>query len=462
MRQIFHVFLFLLLSLFASFPVNVHSESLDSGIKFSSARSSRPDRAGKFKKFTYAKAEFLKQQAKRAKKPVIANNVTERIAGDTLSNLRPSRSYKTNGAIDAQVCGGEGIFNSYDEYLDCSDLAIAECTTGDRFAKAFCIYQRCGNTPDNFEGLWRDLDSKNIGAGEQYYKSNFGSAASGYDSIAISLHPCLLDAAARFYTTSNANADVMGALFSLGTADLQLFHPAKSNNQNLSSGRVRLSYDGDFIVTINRDDFGATTVPFSFQKEIFKTFPKTPEDASRVYWVDKVIPVNMIFRPQGVIGVEIQARVSPESRVLEVNFAGYNDFGTSADAGAAREGVSNNSSVGILSLIQSEYRTNKYVSMNAEAESMLPSITELSQLEFWPIKGSFKPICAQWFKSQTTHPEYGYRCSTLVDFGPISERKGKVRTVRDGSDRLLYYDDPTDEQDVLVPYPYRSPILDDF
>ncbi len=460
------MYIYLRLILLASFILVSNSQSSDAQENFqvSNSRSDRTERNSKFKKFSYNKTAFLKKQSKRSKKTVIKNTKKERAASVDNSNLRPSRNYKGGGSVGANVCGGDGIFNSYAEYLDCSDLAIAECPKDDSDEQAFCIYNRCGNTPDNFDSLWRDLDDRSKGGGNSYFKNNFGSSASGNDRLSIALHPCLYDGAARFFTTSNASADVMGAVYSLGNADLKLFHPAKSNNDNLSSGRVRLGFDGDNIVTINRDDFGKTTVPFSYQREIFKSFPKSPEDASRVYWVDGVIPVNMIFRPQGVIGVEMEARVSPESRVLEVQFAAYNDFGTSADAGAARDGVGNNTSVGILSLIQSEYRTNKFISMNAEPEGMLPSLSELSQLEYWPTKGSFKPICAQWFKSATTHPEYGLRCSNLVDFGLISDRKGTIVTVDDGSDRILIYDDPEDEQepDGLIPYPYRNPILDDF
>ena len=403
-----------------------------------------------------------KGSAKKSNKP---GTKVVTIRAQSPSSQRPSRSFRDSGGVNGNGCSGlDAVFPSYAAYLDCADAAVTQCTQSDSADKAFCIVERCKNLPNEFEGFWRTLDGDSKFVSSSYYKTNFGSATSGEDRFEVALHPCLYDGAGQFTTKFNSSAVVMGDVYPLASSFLSLFHPAKTENRNLSRGDARLSFNGQTLTRILRDDFGATTVPFSYQQELFKSFPRSAEEDQKVYWVNGVIPVYMYFRPQGVIGLELQARVAPESRFLEVEFKSYSDFGTSAAVGPAREGVNGISYTGTLSLIQSEYRTSKYISLNAEENEMLPNVSELSQLEFWPARGGFGPICADWFKSKTKHKEYPNQCSTQVDFGPIKTRQGAVFTARDGRDRLVYYLDRSKGGDdgELTPYPWRNPILSDF
>ncbi len=380
------------------------------------------------------------------------------------SAQRPSRSYTSPPGFNGDGCSGlDAVFPSYKAYLDCADAAVTQCTQRDASSRAFCIYERCRNTPDQFESFWRTLDGDTKSVGNSYYKNNFGSSTLGEDRFEVALHPCLYDGAGQFTTKFNSSAVVMGDVYPLTNSFLQVFHPAKTENENLSRGDARLSFNGQLLTRIVRDDFGATTVPFSYQQELFKSFPQTQSADDKVYWVNGTIPVYMYFRPQGVIGLELEVRVSPEARFLEVDFKSYADFGTSTDVGPARDGVRSITREGLLSLIQAEYRTSKYISLNATENEMLPSLAELSQLEFWPSRGKFGPICAQWFKSETTHPVVGFKCSTQVDFGTLQTRQGTVSTARDGRDRLIYYRDFSSGGDggELKPYPWRNPVLDD-
>jgi hypothetical protein len=373
--------------------------------------------------------------ARRKKAKTKTNLIVAKDLGG--SSQRPSRSYRSPSGFNGEGCGGlDAVFSSYKKYLDCADQAVTSCTQTNAFEKAFCIIQQCRNTPDQFEGFWRDVNGDSSSTGNQYYKNNFGSEAIASDEFDAVLHPCLYDGAGKFISKFNASAVVMGDVYPLVSGFLQVFHPAREENSNLSRGDARLGFNGQILTRIIRDDFGATTVPFTFQQELFKSFPQTTEGTDKVYWVNKVIPVYMYFRPQGVIGIELEARVSPESRFLEINFKSYNDFGTSADTGPA---------------------------LNADDKGMLPSLAELNQLEFWPARGGFGPICAQWFQSSTTHPIVARQCSTQVDFGTIATRAGTVSTSREGKDRIVYYRDYSQGGDdgTLVAFPWRNPVLSD-
>ncbi len=325
---------------------------------------------------------------------------------------------------------------------------------------------------------WRDINKSNVSSHESsgsqfYWKYDsqgraFGSSASSTFGIKMQLNPCLYDGRVEMEGNFYVSPLIMDYGYSLIQSYYRLLHPGKSSNINLSQSLVRMGSEWKTLIQIEKNEFGQNTAPLSYYWEVFTSTKRTKnglpyEGDDSLHWIGGVIPVYAYYKLQGYMGFEVNASVLPVTRIIDFKYNAYGDYGSGFGAGPARNGVQSVSYSGVASLFQAETKHVRFVSPNATNEGMLPSFSDTVQIEHWKPNGQLR-VCGEWFPT-TQHPSRTpLQCDYVIDLGALTDRLGSIRTIDDGSARIIqYWDDssgqsPPPAQDAR-PFPYRDPIL---